>query len=90
MFIPAHMLMSLTAPGRAQVAGVGGVAQGAPTVALMELTVWVKNAPPVAPVTPQKAVGEESAAARLMVALRVDTRPAPDTLVTDAVQVQGL
>ena len=86
----AHMERSLVDGVQPQLADCCCGLQACPTNALACVIVCVKNWPPVAPVTPQIAVGEARASARLRLADREKERPAPESEDTVTAQVQGL
>jgi hypothetical protein len=86
----AQLLKSLLMAPQLQLAGGGPPGQGGPKVSAMPLSEWVMNGPPVAPVKPHTAVGEDNASARFTATLLEVVRPAEERALTVATQVQGL
>ena len=81
----AHILKSATAPGSEHEGAKD--AQGAPSVSETLGALCVKYCPPVAPVSPNTALGAPNARAKLIAPLRLKASPAPDrvdTLATHA------
>jgi hypothetical protein len=86
----AQPLRSLLVASQLQAAGEGPPGQGGPTVSAAPSSECVKYCPPVAPVKPHTAVGDDSASARFTRTLLDVARPAEDSALTLATQAQGL